>query len=161
VLERIVVFSRSQVEELARKSVVEQEEIRAITGPYAIISIVGTEDEPAVLPLSADFALRLVFDDILENMDGQEIPIIGGTPQKLKFITEEDAFNIVHFMAETSNQICLLIVHCEGGISRSAGVAVAIAEQFSLAMMGSLMSKHEYFNRDVYRRVKQAYLSVH
>ena len=41
-------------------------------------------------------------------------------------ITEADALKIVSFVAEEEKCIDKLIVHCEAGVSRSAGVAAAI-----------------------------------
>ena len=41
-------------------------------------------------------------------------------------ITEGDASEIVLFVTENANNIDRLIVHCEAGVSRSAGVAAAI-----------------------------------
>ncbi len=158
-IERIVVFSRRQIEELAYKPLLELEEVRVSTGPYAIISITGSDDDLAQLPLNADFVLRLTFDDILENMNGKEIDIIGGGTLKLKFITRDDALSITHFFEEIKDKVSLLVVHCGAGISRSAGVAIAIAEQVDISMMGHLISQHEFFNRDVYALIKQTFNS--
>ena len=41
-------------------------------------------------------------------------------------ITEADALKIVSFVSETAKSQDRLIVHCEAGVSRSAGVAAAI-----------------------------------
>ena len=41
-------------------------------------------------------------------------------------ITEEDALNIYSFVTSVAESYDTLIVHCEAGVSRSAGVAAAI-----------------------------------
>lgn len=43
-------------------------------------------------------------------------------------ITEKDAEKIAEFVKRTADKVDTVIVHCEAGISRSAGVAAAISK---------------------------------
>jgi predicted protein tyrosine phosphatase len=55
--------------------------------------------------------LRLKFDDVDSGKSA---------------ITEVDAANIAQFIKDWQDKVDLIVVHCEAGISRSAGVAAAI-----------------------------------
>lgn len=59
--------------------------------------------------------LRLKFDDVERNFVKNE-----------NCITKEDAEEIVKFVNKYKNKVDKIIVHCEAGVSRSAGVCAAI-----------------------------------
>ena len=59
--------------------------------------------------------LRLKFDDVEKNFARNE-----------NCITREDGEAIVNFVNKNKNKVDKFIVHCEAGVSRSAGVCAAI-----------------------------------
>jgi len=60
--------------------------------------------------------LKLAFDDV-EEQYGDEMPI-----------SELQAKQIVEFVDDYKNSIDLIIVHCDAGISRSAGICAALSK---------------------------------
>lgn len=67
-------------------------------------------------------------------------------------MTENDAAEIVDFVFSVAPHIEGLLVHCKGGVSRSAAVSKWIAEVFNLKF------NHQYslYNRHVYRQLVNA-----
>lgn len=59
--------------------------------------------------------LRLKFDDVERNFIKNQ-----------NCITKEDGEAIVNFINKNKNKVDKIIVHCEAGVSRSAGVCAAI-----------------------------------
>ena len=84
----------------------------------SVIAIQDPDAEASRLP-NAHRVLRLSFDDIEEFERGTAF--YGG--RYLEPISEIQAQAIAAFADVTEGQ---LLVHCEGGVSRSAGVAAAI-----------------------------------
>jgi predicted protein tyrosine phosphatase len=79
----------------------------------AIISITSSEDEYPSFTNDSLSVLLLCFDDVNK-----------GQPN---CITDNHAHKIVQFVNTVQKQGCQkLVVHCDAGISRSAGVAAAI-----------------------------------
>jgi predicted protein tyrosine phosphatase len=76
--------------------------------------------------------LRLSFHDVERILDGY--------PEVIPF-TENDAESIINFIDNYKNDIELVVVHCEAGISRSAGVAAAL----SLILNNDCGFFHEYY----------------
>lgn len=74
----------------------------------------------------------------------------------IKLFTDEDAKSILNFVELCKNGVDLIVVHCEAGISRSAGVAGAL----SLIMNGSDQYYFDKFlpNIFVYRRLLNMYM---
>jgi predicted protein tyrosine phosphatase len=89
---------------------------------YAI-SITDPSFPLAKLNLREENILRLQFYDI-----EQTIKTVDG---KVFFpMTDGDSWNIASFMKNNVKKIDILVVHCEAGVSRSAGVAAAISKFF-------------------------------
>jgi predicted protein tyrosine phosphatase len=89
--------------------------------PYAVISISGTRSEPARLPDDPNrvVTLRLKFDDINAPLEG------------LQHFTVVMARRVWNFALECRElNLPLMVVHCSAGISRSPGIAAAIAKVF-------------------------------
>ncbi len=88
-----------------------------------IISIKTPEDEQAVFNLennSIKDILYLSFYDVsTETQD-----IFKGYPA----MTDEDALNIKDFVLKWKDRVDIIIVHCDAGVSRSAGVAAGILD---------------------------------
>ena len=89
---------------------------------------------------------RFFFDDVEEN-DGEGY-----------CITDEDARFIVYFVKRVQDEVDLLIVHCEAGVSRSAGVAAAIMK--SLYNDDTSIFENPKFrpNMTCYRKVLETFL---
>ena len=78
-------------------------------------------------------------------------------PQKvirdpLIVMTTKHAEDIVTFVHSVSPNVKTIVVHCKGGISRSAAVAKWIAEAYGLPFNGS----YTLYNKHVYRQLVNA-----
>lgn len=84
----------------------------------AIISITDTDKADVVFEKNETngikAVLKLKFDDVERDYKNEHC------------ITKEDAENIVKFVNKNKNKVDKFIVHCEAGVSRSAGVGAAI-----------------------------------
>ena len=84
----------------------------------AIISITDTDKSDVIFEKNEangiKAVLRLKFDDVERDYKNEHC------------ITKEDAENIVKFVNKNKNKVDKFIVHCEAGVSRSAGVGAAI-----------------------------------
>ena len=84
----------------------------------AIISITDTDKADVIFEKNEangiKAVLRLKFDDVERDNKNEHC------------ITKEDAENIVKFVNKNKNNVDKFIVHCEAGVSRSAGVGAAI-----------------------------------
>jgi len=133
---------------------------KMIPFPHAIISITDPkQDLPEFGPnanriavlgqrfYDLDFTRKIVADD------EPELRRIYG----FGLFTDEQAKEIVTFVRNHQNQIKLLLVHCDAGVSRSAGVAGAILK----AITGSdekIFKDPRYLpNMWVYRKVLNAW----
>ena len=96
--------------------------------PYAVISITDPQLKHPVLADSSycKAVLRLQFSDV-----SNDFPMLRGTAHIAAF-TPATARQIVDFVREQmQNDVRLLIVHCEAGMSRSAGVATALSQFYN------------------------------
>ncbi len=92
----------------------------------AVISITAPERPPAAI---GDFAhvLRLSFADVdFLNPDLSE----RARGKLAHAFTEEQAEAIRSFVEALPDEICSLVIHCEGGYSRSCAVAVALHQLY-------------------------------
>ena len=84
----------------------------------AIISITDTDKADVIFEKNEVNGIRAVlklkFDDVERDYKNEHC------------ITKEDAENIVKFVNKNKNKVDKFIVHCEAGVSRSAGVGAAI-----------------------------------
>ena len=84
----------------------------------AIISITDTDKADVIFEKNEinriRAILKLKFDDV--ERDSKD----------LHCITKDDAEKIVNFINKNKNKVDKIIVHCEAGVSRSAGVGAAI-----------------------------------
>ncbi len=117
--------------------------------PYIAISITDPKSEPAIIgdTNNINFLLSLQFHDIDKSLVTREdCKICKGTghleifadvnnghcysctdKMDIKLFTDKDAKNILDFVETCKKGIDLIVVHCEAGISRSAGVAGALS----------------------------------
>ena len=86
----------------------------------AIISITDVDKELNTLIVNTDNGVKWVLKVQFDDRDKGE-PFC---------ITEKDAEKIAEFVKKTADKVDTIIVHCEAGISRSAGVAAAISKYF-------------------------------
>ena len=117
---------------------------RTHTERSAIISIVNLFDSPVNFSHQANikYILNLSFDDV---EDGD------------KSISWEDGQKIRNFVNKCiRSNIELLIVHCEGGVSRSAGVCAAIMKAVTGDDMDIFSDPHFCPNMTCYRTVLNA-----
>jgi predicted protein tyrosine phosphatase len=82
--------------------------------------------------------LRLHFGDTEEKNDGG--------------ITRDDATEIIDFAMTHRNKE--IWINCDAGMSRSAGVVVALEEIFNSK---DYKDKYEYYNKEVYRMIKDVW----
>jgi len=123
---------------------------------FAVISISTPGDEPPKFPTnkSLKFLLPLSFYDI--DPTSWKTPEWKESLKKYKdgIFSEEQAKQIIKFVYELEeNGINILIVHCDAGVSRSAGVGAAI----ELILNGSdkaVFNNRKFIpNRFVYRTI--------
>jgi predicted protein tyrosine phosphatase len=102
------VYSRGAIERLPPHDV-----------PHVIISITTTADDQARLPPSpmCSGVLRLVFPDLDEPRPDFPGEIFG----------PDHANAICAFVEQHRDQITRVVLHCDAGVSRSPGVAAALA----------------------------------
>lgn len=119
-----------------------------------IISIRTPEDKKAVFnPNNSSIkdVLYLSFYDVsTETQD-----IFKGYPA----MTDEDAVKIRDFVLKWKDKVDTLWVHCDAGISRSAGVAAGIFEVLGQDNSFILDSKMYYLNLLCYRKTLNAFKS--
>ena len=84
----------------------------------AIISITDTDKADVIFEKNEINGIRAIlklkFDDVERDYKNEHC------------ITKEDAESIVKFVNKNKNKVDKFIVHCEAGVSRSAGVGAAI-----------------------------------
>jgi protein-tyrosine phosphatase len=72
-------------------------------------------------------------------------------------ITSEDARMIIDFVLKWINKVNLVIVHCEAGVSRSAGVCAALMKIFNGSDF-EIFNKPRYIpNMSCYRAILESY----
>lgn len=111
--QKVVVGKEFKYQVLSRQMV----ESYDVPEPHIVISISGPNDPKAELPIRENCAgiLRTEFHDITRKID------------RLVPISDKQAQEIVEFVNRYKDYIGTFVVHCEAGISRSSGVASAIA----------------------------------
>ena len=111
---------------------------------YIVISITDEYGAPANIPENNNLLdiLRLQFSDINEVID------------QYHTIHKFQAESIANLVIKYHDKVDLIVVHCEAGISRSAGCAMAIEEWYWKKPV--ISSKYPLANRKVYRMVYDA-----
>ena len=114
----IFVMSRSEVVQYCREKQRKPSVIISISDPYNVY-----DNAPFCSPLNRVFdILPLSFCDAAEP--GKDV--YGRDVTESEMMTDEDARKVVRFVRENRDK--RIIVHCDAGISRSAGVAAAISK---------------------------------
>lgn len=126
--------------------------------PYAVISITDpaqrlTKYKP-VVP-DSDYLwwiLELDFHDV----DQDEVDKYPDLKDRFVFMSDEDAVNTVNFIEGViQDRVNLIVIHCEAGICRSAGVAAAIAKVYNGD--DAFFFKHFVPNRMVFRKMMEEF----
>ena len=108
---QITVMSRNKAHRFFQTMTAEEKK------SFACISITGYEDPPVSKWVYPEKTIFLTFDDVDRPDEGG----IGSLPMH-----DSQASYIASFMKLLPDTVTNLIVHCEAGMSRSAGVAAAI-----------------------------------
>lgn len=111
----------------------------------ALVSITDPGRAVAVLRAGWDDVLRLSFHD----HDPVDFP---REEEDLVAITDQQALNVARFVRTSAARARLIAVHCRYGVSRSAGVAKAVAEHLGVPFP----SDYTEHNAFVYRAVRWA-----
>ena len=109
------------------------------TDDTAAISIVTPGDDEARLRPDAMDVLRLAFDDIDTATKTTDLPF-----------SREQASQVLDFALQHT-QSEFMLVHCGAGLSRSAGVALALADLFGWP--GAPSTNLPLYNRHVHRTI--------
>lgn len=114
--------------------------------PYIIISItdIGSEDNEFGENSCLKAVLRLKFNDVDRVFEGA--------------MSEENARCIVEFVDRYKEEVDLIVVHCEAGMSRSSGVCAALMKW--LCDDDSYVFDNSFYrpNMNCYRKVINAAL---
>jgi predicted protein tyrosine phosphatase len=86
--------------------------------------------------------LRLYVHDIDKSLEGY------------KLFGKDEAKQILDFYLGLPDEVDSLIVHCLAGVSRSAGVALALSNIFELELLNS---NYSCYNRHIYTTIHKAY----
>ena len=118
----------------------------------AIISITDTDKADVIFEKNEANGIRAVlklkFDDVERDYKNEHC------------ITKEDAENIVKFVNKNKNKVDKFIVHCEAGVSRSAGVGAAIMKALNGDDWDVFKNPLKCPNMKCYRMVLNAFIDA-
>lgn len=115
---QVIAMSRGEAEKLPRLSTM------------AVISITAPERTPAAVD-GFEHLLRMSFADV--DFLNPDISDRARSRESSAF-TKEQAAQILQFVESLPPQISSVVVHCEGGYSRSCAVALALHERYGYAV---------------------------
>jgi len=118
---------------------------------YALISI----HDPSDYPVTLSYDNKRIAAHV-ESFRDVEDGSFGGAKFEYS-ITDEQALSIAQFVKRYKNNIKLLVVNCEAGMSRSAGVGAAISQYYN--SNNEELYKYYTPNSTCYRKVYNALLS--
>jgi predicted protein tyrosine phosphatase len=114
------------------------ERITPKKGEKAAIISINSNGDLAKLHENWEHKLFLVFHDL-------DKPI-----KDYKIFDKEQAKQIIKFVDKVANDILILVVHCDAGVSRSAAVAKFVAEKYGLLFPDN----YTIYNKLVYSTLK-------
>ena len=127
-------------------------------GPFAVISIASHGNPPAALPDTQDrvATLLLVFDDIdgemvFTNEGWKSLDEVGRA--RFTLFDRMIAGAVLDFVAPLAATIGTIVVQCEAGRSRSAGMAAALGRVFGAGNDAVFRDPHFHPNLRVYRAI--------
>jgi predicted protein tyrosine phosphatase len=145
-LYRLPTSGRRQVFALSRA---EAEQLPNLPS-LAIISVIAPDRSPAMLE-GVQYLLRLSFADVdfdspaLSERARRKIP---------NAFRPEHAREIHEFVAQLPETVTSIVVHCEGGFSRSAAIALGLAEIYGYAVS---VRDPDSANSSVLRSLREAF----
>jgi len=118
---------------------------------YAVISVIDVGAPTNALPRRTGFIRRLVIhaDDVLP--EDREVERC----EQFRPLERRQAISIARFAIDVRSKADVLLIHCVAGMSRSPGVAVAIAEAFAIENL-EISSQDAIPNRHVRKLVAEA-----
>lgn len=147
---KILIKSRAEIERMSKHPLPEH---------TAIISITDANDIPVNLEYMPDSLLRVVFDDVDNDVFMDELGREPTPDERIEIetrynmITDDQANQIASFYYNNQKDISTLICQCEHGQSRSAAVASAILEFRSRRGIEIFADDRFYPNKVVFRKV--------
>ena len=113
-------------------------------------------DKPLVNRKDCKFCKGTGKDKMFRDANDKYYSCLHCTEKDIIHFTEENAKQILDFIEKYKNEVDLIVVHCEAGISRSAGVAGAL----SLIYNGTdeYYFKHYLPNILCYRKILNNYM---
>ncbi len=146
----VKVMSRAQAETFARQR-------HAKTS--AIVSIRSTWDrELAHLPMTKENKILAVCPVAADDEDAALVARYGIRHEGLMSVSTARA--IARFCEAWHDEADMLVVHCDGGVSRSAGVAAAILRWFDADEYAVFRSRSKCPNMWCYNRVLDAFRGI-
>lgn len=119
----------------------------------AFISITEPQRPDAAIAqgyVENDQILRLRFNDADEHFQNH---VAGYEYDEPVLFTDEHANQIIDFVENLPVEVTTIFIHCHAGISRSAAVAIALAEMFGLY---ETYPNYKIYNKLVYRKLMLA-----
>lgn len=113
---------------------------------------------PQFLPLKHEDEyediIHFTFDDMLEEYYNNLPP---DQAARMELFTEKHAQQIVNFFDKWKDQVDVVVVHCDAGISRSSAVAIALAEYSNSTEELERMTTHNAYwpNPLVWRTIRK------
>lgn len=142
---RFVILNKSKAEKLSYKD---------FSSDKVIISIRTPGDEKAEFNAENSTIKDILYLSFYD-VSTQTQDIFKGYPA----MTDEDAIKIKDFVLKWKDRVDTIWVHCDAGISRSAGVAAGILEGLGQDNSFILDSKMYYPNLLCYRKTLNAFKS--
>lgn len=142
----VTVMSRANAVRYCRQKNPEPTAIISISDPY-----MGYADEPFC---SEENKIRGILNLRFADADGAGIDVYGRNVEESDLMTDEDARKVARFVNE--NRDIYILVHCDAGISRSAGVAAAILKHYTGDDTAIFKSGRFYPNMWCYRKTLNA-----
>jgi predicted protein tyrosine phosphatase len=104
--------------------------INSIDKPFILISILspGEENEIEINNKNFKELVSLRFHDLDKKLDIEYYRDLSGGEKSFVYFSDNDAKKIIDLVKRNLEKINLIVVHCEAGISRSAGVAAALSK---------------------------------
>lgn len=115
---------------------------------HLIISITDSGDADIKLQKNCVDILRLNFHDIDSELLNYQV------------FNEEFACKILNFVFNNIDNVDLILVHCEAGISRSAGVACSLCSILNGNDL-EMVKKYPLYNRKVYNTILKQYCNLY
>lgn len=132
-------------------------ELMSLSENFACISIFTPGDTPAEIQSLEGYTLPLEFSDISDpRLIERIMKSHGDVAPLMKLITPDHARQILDFVdRHIKNGVEHFVVHCDAGISRSPGVAVALKEIYNNDR--EIKPEHRLYNRLVYSTIIKVY----